>query len=135
MKRAAKLAALPSSTPPTGWQSQIEAGVGKRQLNSCESNHVTVNGGAADSLSGRVRDARRADALTQMSAAGGCYAQPVAIGVLDIALPSGEPCLVNVDPEFLRHGVDVGDIQMNERVRASVTLVLGQVETHASPGH
>jgi len=65
----------------------------------------------------------------------GRYSEPVPVRILDIALAPRELLLVDWDPELLRHRVDVGDIQMNQRVRASVTLMLGKVEPHAPAGH
>jgi hypothetical protein len=61
--------------------------------------------------------------------------EPVAVGVFEIALPSCEPGLVDDDSEFLSHCIDIANVQIDERVWASVTFVLGQVERHAPAGH
>lgn len=50
--------------------------------------------------------------------------QPVAVGILEIALPSGKPLFIDGDPELLRYGVDVFHVQMDQRATRSVTLVL-----------
>ena len=59
----------------------------------------------------------------------------VAIRVHESALPPGEPFFVDGDTELLGDGVDVSDIQMDQGVRPSVTLVLGQVEADVAPSH
>jgi hypothetical protein len=69
--------------------------------------------------------------------AGGGDAQPVAVRVYEGALPPGEPFLIDGNPELLGHGIDVLDIQVDQRVRPSVTLVLREVKpgTPACHGH
>src|SRR5262249_37192136 len=61
-------------------------------------------------------------------------AQPVAVGIGDVALAPREPLLVHLEPELLRHGVDVVDVEVDERVRSRVALVLRQVEAHVAAG-
>ena len=51
-----------------------------------------------------------------------------------MTLPAGEALLVDRDPELLRHRVDVLDVQVDERVRARVALVLGEVEPNLTAG-
>jgi hypothetical protein len=54
-------------------------------------------------------------------------AQPVAVRVDEGALAPGESVFVDGDPELLRNGVDVVDLQVDQGVRSSVALVLRQV--------
>src|SRR5205085_582621 len=52
------------------------------------------------------------------------YPQPVAIEVLELTLSPGKPFFVDRDAELLGNGVNVLNVQVDERVRASITLVL-----------
>jgi hypothetical protein len=61
--------------------------------------------------------------------------ESVPIEVLQIALTSGETLFVNGDPELLRDGVDVADVQVNERVGPCVPFVFREIETNTSSRH
>jgi hypothetical protein len=74
-----------------------------------------------------------AGATPQRLGAARRYPQAVSIGVFEIALTPGEAFFVDRDSEFLRDGVDVVDVQMDERVRNSVTRVLRQEKPDPSP--
>jgi hypothetical protein len=59
----------------------------------------------------------------RLSGAPSSYAQPVAVGILEIALATGKTLLVDRDSELVRHGVDVVDVQVDQGVRTRVALV------------
>jgi hypothetical protein len=61
-----------------------------------------------------------------------CHAEPVAVQVLQVALSPCKAFLVHGNPEFGRNRVDVLEVQMDEGVRSSIALVLGEVEADAS---
>src|SRR5207248_4615089 len=63
------------------------------------------------------------------------YPQPVAIEVLELTLSPGKPFFVDRDAELLGNGVNVLNVQVDERVRASITLVLRKVKANAPPRH
>ena len=69
------------------------------------------------------------------SGARGRDAEPVAVGVFEITLPSGKALVIDRNPELLRDRVDVAYVQMNERVGTSVAFVFGEVEPDASSRH
>src|SRR5207253_4911375 len=62
-------------------------------------------------------------------------AQPVAVRVFDIALPPSKTFLIDRDLELLGDSIDVIEIQMDEGVRARVTLVLREIEPDATSGY
>src|SRR5436190_15246244 len=62
-------------------------------------------------------------------------AKPVAVRVYEVALAPGEPIFVHGYPELLGHGIDVLDIEVDQRVRPSVALVLRQVDPHSPACH
>jgi hypothetical protein len=45
-----------------------------------------------------------------------------------VALSTGEPFVINGNPELLGHVIDVLDIEVDQCVRPSVALVLRQVK-------
>jgi hypothetical protein len=57
-----------------------------------------------------------------------CHSESVAVQVLQVALSPCKAFFVHGNPEFGRDGVDVLEVQMDERVRSSITLVLGEVK-------
>ena len=60
--------------------------------------------------------------------------QPVAVQVYESALPPGEPFFIDGNPELLGNGIDVLDIEVDQGVRPSVALMLGQVNPGQSRG-
>jgi hypothetical protein len=50
--------------------------------------------------------------------------EPVAVRVFDVDLATGETFLIDREPELRRNSVDVLHIQVDERVRPRVALVL-----------
>jgi hypothetical protein len=63
------------------------------------------------------------------------YPEPVAVRIFNVYFASGEPFLVNRDPELSRNGIDVVHVQVDEGVRSSIALVFGEVETNVSAGN
>src|SRR5690242_5779935 len=61
--------------------------------------------------------------------------QPVAVRVHEVAFPSGQTIFVDWDPELVRDGIDVLDVQMDQGVRPSVARVLRQVKPNAPTCH
>lgn len=61
--------------------------------------------------------------------------KPVAVRVHQIALPPGKSFLVDGDLELLGHCIDVSHIEVDERVRAGVALVLREIEPDRPAGH
>ena len=77
----------------------------------------------------------RRSSVRQVSGTRSCYAEPVAVRVFEIALPSGKSFLIDRDLELLGDSIDVIDIQMDESVRARVTLVFREIEPDATSGY
>jgi hypothetical protein len=63
-----------------------------------------------------------------VSGAPGRDPQSVAVGIFEVALAPGKAGFVHGDAELRRDGVDVVDVEMDEGVRARVTLVFGEVQ-------
>src|SRR4051812_33023871 len=55
-------------------------------------------------------------------------------GVFEVALPAGETLLVHRHAELPGHRVDVPYVQVNQRVRSGVALVLREVEANWPTG-
>ena len=77
----------------------------------------------------------RDDAWAGRSGTASCYSQPIAVWVDERALPTGESFFVDGDTELLGHSIDVPDIEMNQRVRPGIALVLGEVQPDVSARH
>jgi hypothetical protein len=60
------------------------------------------------------------------------YTQSVAVGVFELTLPTSKTLFIDGNPELLGNGVDVVDVHVDERVRASVAFVLGEIKAGAS---
>src|SRR5204863_1375337 len=73
--------------------------------------------------------------VTVASGAPGGDPEAVAVRVHERALPPGEPFLIDGNAELLGDGVDVPDVEMDQGVRPSVALVLGQVDPDVAPSH
>ena len=63
---------------------------------------------------------------------GGRDAESVAVGIDEVHLAPREAVLVDDLTELRRDGVDVGDVQVHQRVGTRVALVFGEIEPHAS---
>src|SRR5947209_8735009 len=63
------------------------------------------------------------------------YPQAVSIQIFEVALTPGETFFVDRDSKFFRDGVDIVHVEVNQRFRNSITLVLGQVKPDRSPGN
>src|SRR3954466_2736336 len=59
-------------------------------------------------------------------------AQPVAVGVREVALAPGEPVLIDGNPELLGERIDVPDVEVDQGVRPSVAGVLRQIQPDVS---
>jgi hypothetical protein len=86
---------------------------------------------------GECDGSQEGDVRPPIAAAGGSgsrrgYPEPVAIRVFNFDLAPGQAVLVDGDPELRRNGVDVPDIQMDERVWSRVAPMFGEIEPNAS---
>src|SRR4051812_27400740 len=60
------------------------------------------------------------------------YSEPVAIRVFKVTLPAGKTLFINWNPELLRNGVDVTDVQVDKGVGRCITCVLREIKPNAS---
>jgi hypothetical protein len=74
-------------------------------------------------------------ASASVSGVGSCYPESVPVRVFKVTLASSEAFLVDGDPQLRRNGINVPDIQMDERVRPRVALVFGEIEPQTSAGN
>lgn len=55
-------------------------------------------------------------------------AQPIPVRIHEVALAAGESVFIDRDAELLGHGIDVTDVEVDQRVGSRIALVLGKVE-------
>jgi len=58
----------------------------------------------------------------------------VAVGIAEVALTAGQSLFVNRNAEFVRDGVYVIDVEMNQRARPCIACMFGQVEANRAAG-
>ncbi len=104
----------PKGSPGAPWSEEIRA----RRFDVCEGSK-----------------SRRHAVCAGSSGAGRRYAQSVAIGVLKLTLPTRETVFVDRKAELLGNGVDVINVEVDERAGESVALVLRQIEPDAPSSH
>ena len=63
------------------------------------------------------------------------HPQPVAVGIFELTLPSGQALFVDGNSELFRDRIDVGDIEVDQRIGPGIALVLGEVEADVSSRH
>jgi hypothetical protein len=63
------------------------------------------------------------------------YTQSIAVGIYQGALTPGEPFVIDEDTELGGYDIDVLDVEMDQRVRPGVALVLREVEAETNQGN
>jgi hypothetical protein len=63
------------------------------------------------------------------------YPEPVAVWIFKVTLPPSKTLFIDGNPELLRDGVDVTDVQVDEGVGPCVSLVLREIDPNASAYH